>query len=105
MDKEEHMQAFRSEMYKQLDELNNRHQAFKRRVCTAVNLLLPGAGFVLHGGAWMKGIVTLLLLVTYNAVFFTWIKPNVDLTLALLYYAPAVFIWLISTIMVGSLDD
>lgn len=102
---EEQMREFKRELYKQLDELNNRHRTFKRRVCTAANLLVPGVGFMLYGGAWMKGIMTLLLFAAYNAIFFTWIAPITDLTFRLLYYAPAVLIWLISTAMVAGLDD
>jgi hypothetical protein len=99
------LKAFKREVNKQVEELKSEQKAFKRRVSIIANLLVPGIGFIIYGSSYLKGLLTFILLSAYNFFFFSQILNNTDLGVAVLYYLPALVIWIGSTFMVSSLDD
>lgn len=90
---------------RELDELKKAHRSFKKRVSVILNLFIPGIGFFIYGSAHLKGLISFVLFVTYNYLFFEKIAPNTDPGVAAVYYIPAVVIWIVSAAMVASLDD
>jgi hypothetical protein len=98
------LKAFKREVNKQVDELKSEQKAFKRRVSIIANLLIPGIGFIIYGSSYLKGLLSFFLFTAYNFFFFSQILNNTDLGAVVLYYLPALVIWIGSTIMV-SLDD
>lgn len=105
MEQEELKQA-KEELYKEILVLQNDQKSFKRRVSTIANMLVPGIGFIVYGRSVMKALIVFLLFISYNHVYFHYLYPVAGGTgIVILFYLPAVFIWLISTFMVASLDD
>lgn len=104
MENEEWSMELKREVYKEIDELKREHRAFKKRISVLANLFIPGIGFVVYGSSWLKGIVAFALFVLYNALFFNSILPATDANVAVIYYIPAVVIWIVSTAMVASQD-
>lgn len=93
------------ELRKEIDELKRAHNSFKKRISVIANLIIPGIGFVVHGKSHLKGFLSFVLFISYNFLFFHKILPNTDLSIAVIYYTPAVVIWIVSAAMVASLDD
>ncbi|GGA80475.1 hypothetical protein [Ornithinibacillus halotolerans] len=103
---EESVKALKREMSSELIQLQLEQKAFKRRVSTTANLFVPGIGFILYNGSILKGLITLLLFVLYNFIYFNnEVYSMGDWFLTFVFYVPAIAIWLVSTIMVASLDD
>lgn len=92
-------------LYQQLEELQRQHRSFKKRISVIINLLIPGIGFFVYGSAYWKGLITLVLFIAYNFLFFNNIVEHTDPGIAVLYYMPAVIIWIASIVMVAILDD
>lgn len=93
----------RKELYKEIDALKRTSLSFKSRVSVIANLIMPGLGFFVYGQAYLQGVISMGLYILYNILFFYKILPNTDV--ALVYYVPAVVIWVVSTVMVSGLDD
>lgn len=104
MENEEWSRELKREIYKEIDELKRQHRAFKKRVSILANLLIPGIGFMVYGNSWLKGLVSFVLFVLYNVLFFNYILPITDAGFAVIYYIPAIAIWFVSTVMVASQD-
>lgn len=100
---EEIIHETKKEIYKELDELKRRYFSFKTRVSVILNLIVPGIGFFVYGRSYIKGLIVLILFLSYNLLFFLYISNITDLQG--LYYIPAIIIWIVSTIMVASLED
>lgn len=103
MENEELLRELKGDFYKEIDELKRKHHSFKLRTSVIFNLFIPGIGFVLYGSSYLKGLISFVLFISYNYLFFNKIINNTDVEF--IYYIPAVVIWLVSTIMVSSLDD
>lgn len=104
MENEEWSRELKREIYKEIDELKREHRAFKKRISVLVNLFIPGIGFVVYGSSWLKGFVSFVLFALYNVLFFKYILPITDANVAVIYYIPAVVIWIVSMAMVASQD-
>ena len=102
----EELRMLKRELYNEITFLKNEQKSFKRRVSTIANLFIPGIGFILYGSSYLKGLILFLLFVSYNYFYFNKLSPLIDETgVVIIYYAPAVIIWSVSTIMVASSDD
>lgn len=94
------------EINKEIDVLIREHKVFKRRISTIANFFLPGMGFIIYGSSYLKGFITLALYILYNLFYFYILFPDLgEMFFRVLYYIPAFMIWLISTIMVSTLDN
>ena len=93
------LKELKRELYKEIDEVNREYKSFKKRVSTIANLFIPGLGFLLYGSSPLKGFITFALFSLYNLLFFKKILYNTDGVIAIIFYIPAVVIWLASTIM------
>jgi hypothetical protein len=102
---EELLRELKRGVYQEIDELKREHAAFKKRVSVISNLLIPGIGFVLYGSSYLKGLISFVLFVAYNYLFFDIIADNTDAGVGMILYIPAVVIWIVSSAMVASLDD
>ncbi|QNK55159.1 hypothetical protein [Paenibacillus sp. PAMC21692] len=105
MESEELIKQIKSDLYKEVDDLKRDHLSFKKRISIISNLLIPGVGFLIYGGSYLKGFISFLLFISYNILFFTKIENNVDTSMAVIYYIPAIAIWIVSAAMVAGLDD
>ncbi|MCD8502013.1 MAG: hypothetical protein LRY71_10470 [Bacillaceae bacterium] len=99
------LEECKRELYKEIDQLKRQQKAFKLRVSIIVNLFIPGMGFVVYGPSLLKGLISFILFASYNLLFFNKILPNTDFGIAIVYYIPAIVIWITSTIIVSSIDD
>lgn len=93
------------ELLKEMDQLKREYKAYKRRASVIANLFIPGIGFVIYGSSYLKGLVSFVLYLLYNLLFFIKILPNTDIGIAVIYYIPALIILVASTAMVAGLDD
>jgi hypothetical protein len=94
------------EFYKEIDELKRKHQSFKKRISVISNLFIPGIGFLIFGDSYLKGVVSFILFFLYNYLYFDKILLLTgEMFFSVLYYTPAIAIWLVSTVMVSGLDD
>jgi len=59
---------------------------------------------VVYGSSYFRGLISFVLFVSYNVLFFNFILPHTDASIAMIYYIPAAVIWIVSTAMVASLD-
>jgi|GEM_PF-836024 len=105
VENEEWLRELKRDMYKEIDELKRKHYSFKKRISVISNLFIPGIGFVVYGGSYLKGLLSFVLFVSYNFFFFNYISNSTDASIAAIYYIPAAVIWIVSTAMVASLDD
>ncbi len=105
MDKQEELVEFKREYYREIDELKRDYKSFKSRISVIANLFIPGIGFFIYGSSYLKGLITCILFVIYNMLFFNKFLPMLDMSVAVIYYIPAVVIWMGSTMMVSYLDD
>ncbi|MBM7571331.1 hypothetical protein [Aquibacillus albus] len=102
----EELKILKRELNNEITILKSEQKLFKRRVSTIANLLVPGIGFVLYGSSYLKALISFVLFVLYNYLYFNKLSPLISETsVAILYYTPAVIIWFVSAIMVASLDD
>lgn len=102
----EALRELKREISKDIEAIKQEHRSFKRRVSVISNLFIPGIGFIIYGSAYLKGWISLALFILYNLLYFTSISPSLgELSFRILYYIPAIAVWIISTVMVGSLDD
>lgn len=92
-------------LYIEIDNIKRNQKAFQRRISVIANLFIPGIGFILYGSGILKGLISFILFLSYNLLFFNVILNNTDIGGAVLYYVPAVVIWIVSAIMVSSLDE
>ena len=100
------LRELKRELLKEIDVLIREHKSFKRRISVIANLFIPGLGFVIYGSSYLKGIITFALFTLYNLLYFYKILPNLgEIFFKILYYIPAIVIWIVSTVMVGGLDD
>lgn len=100
------LRELKRELYKEIDEQKREHKAFKRRVGVLANLIVPGIGFLIYGSSQLKGLITFVLFVVYNLIYFNKILPLLgEVAIAIIYYIPAIIIWLVSGTMVAGLDD
>ena len=99
------LREVKRELYKEIDELKREYKWFKGRVSTIANLFIPGIGFFIYGSSYLKGLISFILFGGYNLIFFKWILPDLDFAFGIIYYTPAIIIWLVSTVMVANLDD
>lgn len=104
VDNEAMLREIKREMYQEIDELKREYLAFKKRISVLANLFIPGIGFVVCGSSWLKGLVSFVLFVLYNVLYFNVILPATDTVIAVIYYVPAVLIWIASAVLVASLD-
>ena len=93
----------KKEIYEELDELRRRYLSFKSRISVLANLILPGIGFFIYGKSYIKGLIVIIMFLSYNLLYFLYILNNTDLQV--LYYLPAIVIWIVSTVMVASLEE
>lgn len=105
MENEETLREIKRELYKEIDILKRKHLSFKKRISIIMNLLIPGFGFFIYGEALFKGVITFILFFAYNYLFFNTIVKLTDISISILFYIPAVIIWLVSTLMVSALGD
>lgn len=105
MENEELLRELKRDMYKEIDELKKKHHSFKKRISIISNLLIPGMGFVVYGSSYLKGLISFVLFISYNLLFFNKILNNTDTSIAIIYYTPALVIWIVSVAMVASLDE
>lgn len=101
----EELVELKRKFYREIDELKREFKSFKSRISVIANLLIPGIGFFIYGSSYFKGLITFILFVTYNMLFFNKVLPMVDMTIAVIYYLPAVVIWVGSAVMVSNLND
>jgi hypothetical protein len=102
---EKELIEMKREYYKEIDKIKREHKLFKTSVSSIANLFIPGIGFFFYGSSYVKGLTSFILFSSYNLVFFNWIVDEVDSAFRVIYYSPAIIIWIISTVMVASLDD
>lgn len=105
MEIEAKLAELKREFYKDIDELRRKQQAFRRRVSVIANLFLPGIGFFIYGSSYLRGLIVFILFSTYNFYFFDSIVNLTDTPISVVYYTPALAIWIASTIMVAGLED
>ena len=105
MENEELLRELKKDIYKEIDELKREHYSFKKRISVISNLFIPGIGFVVYGRSYLKGLILFVLFISYNLLYFNKILNNTDASIAIIYYIPAVVIWIVSVAMVASLDD
>lgn len=102
----EEVKKLKRELSGELEMLKNEQKSFKRRVSAIANVAFPGIGFVLYGSSYLKALITFVLFVSYNYLYFNKLDPLIgDIGIAILFYIPSLLIWFISTLMVYSLDD
>ena len=105
MESEEWSRELKRDIYKEIDKLKREHCAFKKRISVISNLFIPGIGFFVYGKSYIKGLISFVLFFSCNILFFNKILTNTDAGIAVIYYIPAVVIWIASAAMVASLDD
>ncbi len=100
------LRELKREINIRIEGVRQENEMFKKRVSVIFNLFLPGIGHFIYGSSYIKGIITFLLFLSYNIIFFNVILPNIDTRIAIIiiYYLPAIVIWMISLIMVSSLE-
>jgi len=104
--KNEEIRELKREMLKEIDSLRREYKSLKNRISVIANMLIPGIGFIIYGSSYLKGIITFALFTLYNLLYFYKILPNLgEIFFKILYYIPAIVIWIVSTVMVGGLDD
>ena len=104
--KNEEIRELKREMLKEIDSLRREYKSLKNRISVIANMLIPGIGFIIYGSSYLKGIITFALFPLYNLLYFYKILPNLgEIFFKILYYIPAIVIWIVSTVMVGGLDD
>ncbi len=104
----EEMRDLKREILKEIDILRHEYRMFKVRVSAIANMFIPGIGFIIYGKSYLKGIITFVLFTLYNLLYFFKVSPQFgqgDMFFAILFYIPAIIIWLVSTVMVLGLDD
>ncbi len=102
----EELHELKREMLKDIDGLRREYKSFKRRISIIANMFIPGIGFILYGSSHLKGIITFVLFVLYNLLYFYILSPDLgEIGIKILFYIPAIAIWYVSTAMVGGLDD
>jgi len=102
----EEFHEFKREMLKEIDGLRREYKSFKSRISTISNMFIPGIGFIIYGSSYLKGIITFVLFALYNLLYFYKISPDLgEISIKIIYYIPAIIIWIVSTVMVGGLDD
>lgn len=100
------LRELRREFYKEIDQLKREHKSFKKRISVLANFILPGIGFLIYGSSPLKGFITFTLFVLYNLVYFNKMMPLIgEMSIAIIYYFPAVIIWIVSAAMVAGLDE
>jgi len=103
---EKMLRELKTDFYKEIDELKRKHKSFKRRISVTSNLFIPGIGFLIYGQSFLKGFITIMLFFLYNYLYFSQLLPLLgEITFKVLYYLPAIIIWLVSTVMVSGLDE
>ncbi|WP_138420910.1 hypothetical protein [Aquibacillus sediminis] len=102
----EELKILKRELNNEITILKSEQKSFKRRVSTIANLIVPGIGFILYGSSYLKALISFILFISYNYLYFNNLSPLIgEMSIAILYYIPAVIIWFVSAIMVASLDD
>ena len=104
-----------SDLNYEINDVRNEFRSFKRRLSVIANIIFPGAGFVLYGRSYIKGVIALIAYFAYNYLVFKSIHPfsyvikhgiSVEGVLNLMtLYLPALIIKVYSTVMVASLKD
>ncbi|GGM20887.1 hypothetical protein GCM10011351_03420 [Paraliobacillus quinghaiensis] len=102
----EELKVLKRELNNKITILQSEQKSFKRRVSIIANLILPGIGFILYNNSYLKALISFVLFVSYNYLYFIKLSPLIgEMSIAILYYIPALIIWFVSAIMVASLDD
>ena len=57
----EEFRELKRELLKEMDDLRREYASFKRRISIIANMLIPGIGFILYDGSYLKGIATFVL--------------------------------------------
>lgn len=97
----EEFRELKREILKEMDDLRREYTAFKGRISVIANMFIPGIGFILHDGSYLKGIDVFALFILYNLLYFHRVLPNVGgIAIKIIYYIPAIVIWIVSTAMV-----
>jgi hypothetical protein len=106
VENENMLRELKTDFYKEIDELKRKHQSLKKRISVISNLFIPGIGFLIYGVSYLKGFISLSLFILYNYLYFNKILPLTgEMFFSVLYYIPAIVIWLVSTVIVSGLDD
>lgn len=99
----EELSELKREIFKDIDKVRREYKSFKSRTCVIANLFIPGIGFILYGGNFLKGIISFAIFILYNLFFLFNILPHTDI--GFIYFIPSMVIWVASTAMVAALDD
>jgi len=98
----EEFRELKRELLKEMDDLRREYASFKRRISIIANMLIPGIGFILYDGSYLKGIATFVLFNLYNLLYFNILLPDLgEFSFKIIYYIPAIVIWIVSTAKIG----
>lgn len=92
------------DLISEINQLKKEFRAFKRRLSVIANILIPGAGFLISGKSYLKGVI---VFISYYAYIFIFIPPALSggLLSTLALFIPALIINLYSTTLVASFKD
>jgi hypothetical protein len=92
------------DLISEINQLKKEFRAFKRRLSIIANIIVPGAGFLVSGKSYLKGVITFIAYYVYLFIFF----PPAFLGRSLVLWGlliPALIINLYSTTIVASFKD
>ncbi|ADU32264.1 hypothetical protein [Evansella cellulosilytica] len=103
--REEEIKGLKREMNKEIERVKRAHKSFKKRVSIVANIFIPGLGLIVYGGSVIAALITMVLFYSYICFYLSVIFVPIDAALAVIYFVPAVVIWIVSLIMVVGMDD
>lgn len=93
------------DLISEINQIKKEFRAFKRRLSIIANIIIPGAGFLVSGKSYLKGVI---VFISYYAYLFIIFIPAIfigDLLTKLTILTPALIINLYSTTLVESFKD
>ncbi|SHH12568.1 hypothetical protein [Clostridium grantii] len=102
---EKNLVTLRREFKAEIEKLERNHLRFKRMICVIFNLIIPGLGFLIFGKDFLKGLISFILFFGFIYLHIKYILPNTDFSIAVIYFIPALIIWIISALVVSNLED